>query len=77
MGMTVRVIEEIGGNRRVIVFRRENGTYGFTEEHFSDEPLEQCWIPQRPDSESFCDSEETAVKEATGRVDWLAMQGGE
>ncbi|HLY72824.1 MAG TPA: hypothetical protein VKU80_01795 [Planctomycetota bacterium] len=57
-------------NARVQVFHRDNGTFGFEEERFQKE--EQCWIPFGRYSESIIDSLESAIREATGRVSWLA-----
>jgi hypothetical protein len=68
----VRTIEDRGGGRRVVIYRRADGLYGFTEERWSDEPYEQCWFPY--DSGALCDSEETALREAYGRFAWLAEQ---
>lgn len=68
----LRMISDATRLRRVLIVRRGNGSYGWEAEYWSDEPLEQSWvrIGQRP--LSVCDSEETAVREAMGRVDWLA-----
>lgn len=66
---TVKLFENVAHNRRVIIYRRADGTYGFTEETWSDDPHELCWIPQ--DTGSICDSEATAIREAQGRISWL------
>jgi hypothetical protein len=73
--MVLRTIVDSTGKRRVLIVRRESGVYGFEEEHWSDEPLEQCWIPSRASRQyafSICGSEDIALREAMGRVDWLA-----
>ena len=57
--------------RRACVFRRDDGTFGFYEEHFSDDEYERCWVPRWPNTESFCDSLETVLREVRGRVSWL------
>jgi hypothetical protein len=54
--------------RRVIIFRRDGGSFGFEDQHYCDE---QCWIPTGRYSESFCDSAEGAENEARSRVRWL------
>ena len=64
------------GKRRVLIVQRDNGAYGFEEEHWSDEPLEHCWIRQGQYPFSICDSEETALREAVGRIGWLAAECG-
>ncbi len=56
--------------RRVIIFQRNDGSFGFDEEHFSDEPLEMAWLQAGYDSR--CDTAERALGEARGRVGWLA-----
>jgi hypothetical protein len=56
----------------VIIFQREDGSFGFEEECYSDDPLEQCWIPQtHRRSAPYCDSFEIVMREARGRIDWL------
>ena len=68
-----RIIYDKTNKRRVRIFQRDDGAYSFVEEKFSDEPLEQCWIPQTwRRSLPICDSFEIALREAKGRVDWLA-----
>jgi hypothetical protein len=60
-------------NRRVHIVRRDDGTFGFVEERFSDDELERCWLMlgwRR--SQPICDTFETALREAEGRVGWLA-----
>lgn len=68
--MEVETIYDAERTRRVIIFQREDGTFGFAKEHFSDHPLERCWLPD-PQGESFCDSLETVRREVYGRVGWL------
>jgi hypothetical protein len=53
--------------RRVIVFQRDNGSFGFEEQRFSNEPLEMAWIPFGRYSLSLCDTSERALAEARGR----------
>ncbi|MFT5327826.1 MAG: hypothetical protein ACI8P0_005731 [Planctomycetaceae bacterium] len=70
---TIRTIYSADRQSRVCVFRRDDGTYGFHEEQYSDAPLEQCWIPARRHTESFCASEDIVLRESIGRVPWLAQ----
>ena len=68
-----RIIYDKTNKRRVRIYQRTDGAYSFVEEKFSDEPLEQCWLPQTwRRSIPICDSFEIALREAKGRVDWLA-----
>ena len=69
---TVRTIADETRKRRLIVFRRDDGSFGFEEEWFSDEPLEMSWIPFGRYSVCRCDTEERALAEARSRVGWLA-----
>jgi hypothetical protein len=44
-----QIIKTIYSNdrkHRVMIYRNRNGTYSFDAENFSDDPLEQCWIPK-------------------------------
>lgn len=68
----VETIYDPEHKRRVIIFERADGTFGFLEEHFSEEPFEHCWIPVFRQTESFCDSLDTVVREVYGRVTWLS-----
>ena len=59
------------GKRKVEIFRRHNGTYGFTVLRWSEEPLEKCWVPFGRYSECFALDAATAEAEARSRVEWL------
>jgi hypothetical protein len=59
------------GKRKVQIFRREDGSFGFEALRFSDEPLEMCWIPYGRFSECFAGDEQKAESEARSRVRWL------
>jgi hypothetical protein len=69
---TVRTIYSPDRRRRVIIFYRADGTYGFEHEHYSSEPREQCWIYGLKQSETRCPTEQIALRECISRVDWLA-----
>jgi hypothetical protein len=67
------VIYDAARKRRVIIRGSSGGTYTFVEEYFSDEPLEMSWIPLTyRRSIPICESFEIAMREARGRVEWLA-----
>jgi hypothetical protein len=68
----VRQVLSSSGKERVIIYRRENGTFGFEEERWSSDPNEQCWISFGNYSYCICGSEEEAIREALGRVSWLS-----
>ena len=69
----IKTIYSDDRKRRVIIFSRADGTFGFREEHFSADSLEQRWIPQSwSRSEPVCSSLEIAMREANGRINWLA-----
>jgi hypothetical protein len=67
----LRTIYSADRQQRVVFYANADGTFGFCEERYSDDPLEACWLPRLwPDSRS--DSLDTAIAEATSRVAWLA-----
>ena len=59
------------GRRKVQIFRRDNGTYGFESFRFDDDPLALCWVPYGRFSKCIADSEELAEHEARGHIDWF------
>ncbi|HEY2589884.1 MAG TPA: hypothetical protein VGI81_29335 [Tepidisphaeraceae bacterium] len=67
----LRTISDSTGKRRVLIVRHANGAFGFEVEQWSDDPMERCWIRERQRPLSICGSEEIALREAMGRVDWL------
>jgi hypothetical protein len=67
----VKEVYDANRKRRVLIVQRSNGTFGYEEEPFSDEPLELCWRRFSQVPFSVCDSAEGALKEAQGRVKWL------
>ena len=69
--VTVKQGTHPGGKRRLEIYRRLNGTFGFAE--FAYQPDEQAWcILSHRRSEGIFDTEETAMAEAAGRIDWVA-----
>ncbi|HEY0008899.1 MAG TPA: hypothetical protein VGB55_09260 [Tepidisphaeraceae bacterium] len=72
----LRKIVDSTGKHRVLIVQRTNGSYGWEVEYWSDEPLEQCWVRRGQYPYSICDSEEVALREALGRVEWLATATG-
>lgn len=68
----ISVVVHPGGKLRAIVFERDDGSFGFEDQWFSDDPMALCWIPRGRHSVSFCDTAERAASEAQGRIDWLA-----
>jgi hypothetical protein len=71
MKLSVKELLARDGKRKVQVFRREDGSFGFEALRYSDEPLELCWVPYGRFSECFAGDAQTAEAEARGRVDWL------
>jgi len=71
------VIYDAGRKRRVIISGSSAG-YTFLEEQFSEDPREMCWILQtHRHSLPVCSSPEIALREAQGRVPWLAAEAKE
>jgi hypothetical protein len=71
---TVQTIYDDYKKRRVVVFERDDGSFGFEEQRFSDEPLEMVWIPvgKPPRPNCHADTAERASSEARDRVVWLS-----
>jgi hypothetical protein len=67
---TIQTIYDGSRKRRVVIFQRDDGSFGFDAEHFFDDPLEMAWLQSGFDSR--CDTAERALVEARGRVRWLA-----
>lgn len=67
---TVKTLENSDGLRRVEIFVRSNGTFGFTELVWDAE--DQAWCPFGRYSDAFCATAQLAESEARGRVAWLA-----
>jgi hypothetical protein len=57
------------GTRKVEIYRRPDGTFGFEELKYGQE--EQSWFPVGMYSFAVVDSLEHAIKEAESRVSWL------
>lgn len=84
--LDLHVFVSADGARRVHIFRDSNGRYGFSEEILREEELPYSstpdgepetttyWLPCDDDSKAVCDSEETALREAAGRIPWLKAQ---
>jgi hypothetical protein len=56
--------------RKVVIFQREDGNYGFEEFRFGVK--EQAWFPVGRYSEAFVESSESALREARARITWLS-----
>jgi hypothetical protein len=69
MRSVVRTLLRADGHRKVEVYQRPDGTYGFEELCFGEE--EQAWFPCVRHSVCFADTVDRAVEEAEGRVSWL------
>lgn len=74
----MKVVESIFSadrTRRVDVYEREDGTFGFEELRFGEE--ERAWHPCGRHAASFTASAAEALGEARGRVRWLSGLGGD
>jgi hypothetical protein len=60
------------GARKVEIFQRDDGTFGFEELKFGQD--ESTWFPVGKYSVAIVDSLDDTVKEAKGRVPWLAAE---
>lgn len=71
MDTVLKTLISPAGKRRVLILRRVNGSFGYEEEFWSDEPLEQCWCSYPSSPYVICDSAETAEREAIANTGWL------
>ncbi len=72
MRIVIKEILATGGKRKVQIFRRDDGSFGFEALQSSEDPLGKCWIPHGRFSECIAPSSEIAEREARGRIDYLA-----
>jgi hypothetical protein len=70
----VSTIYDASRKRRVHIFQRADGTFGFSEEQYLDDPREMCWTPIGRGSEARVDSADAALREARSRVAWLSAE---
>ena len=68
MTETVKTITSLDGSRRIVVFQRPEGTFGFGEFFFDER--EQVWCPleSRRRSYTAVDTLERILQEIVGRV---------
>ena len=72
----LKEIYDRDGLRRVVILRRESGTFYYQREHFSGHPAEMCWLPDRQLPVGIYETAERAENEARANVDWLAGTSG-
>ncbi len=72
MRIIIKEILALEGKRKVQIFRRDDGSFGFEALQFSEDPLEKCWVIHGRFFECIAPSAEIAEREARGRVDWVA-----
>jgi len=68
----VHTIGNIDKDRRVDIYRRRDGTFGFEELRYATE--EQTWCPFGCYSESFTETLAGAISEASSRVQWVSAR---
>lgn len=71
---TLRTLTGLDPRRRVVIFERPDGSFGFEEQRFG--AAEQAWFPGGRYSHSICDSADAAEREARQRVTWLDARDG-
>jgi hypothetical protein len=77
MRKTVKELYAHDCKRKVQIFQRDNGSFGFEVLRYSDDPLEMSWITFGRYSECFAPSAQIAESEARFRVGWLEPQNDE
>jgi len=73
--VVVKTIASADGLRKIEVFERPDGSFGFEGYRFSREPLERSWIPYGFFASRF-DSAAVAETEALERVNWSKLLDG-
>jgi hypothetical protein len=66
---TVKTIVHPDGTRKVDVFRRTNGSFGFEEWHW--QVRESCWCPFGKYSIAVVDTMEHVLQEIKERIPWV------
>ena len=65
----LKTIRHTDAIRKVEIFQRENGSFGFREMKWGKEEL--AWFQVGKYSECICDTFENTIKEARSRIDWI------
>jgi hypothetical protein len=68
----VNVLHDKSGYYRVVIFKRDNETFGFDEWKFSDE--EDSWLLCKKQTETVVSTYEDALREAVDRVAWIKQE---
>ena len=69
---TVKCLASPDGKSRVMLFRRDDGSFGFSVQKLVTESEQDAWIPTGNYSECFASDAGAAESEARARVAWLA-----
>jgi hypothetical protein len=69
-GATIKTIYDPGARRRVCFYKNSAGTLGFLKWKFLTQ--QKSWAPTRIGQGSRLGTREDAMREAQGRVAWLA-----
>jgi len=68
----VRTFTNPAKTRKLNIFRRDNGSYGFEDMKYGEE--ESAWSPVGRYSVAVFDTEEMAIRESKSRVSWVAKE---
>jgi hypothetical protein len=76
MSIVRKTFTKLDGSRRIEIFERPDGTFGFDELAFGR--AEDAWFPVGAYSTAIVDSLDHAIAEAKGRIVWMSCepQGG-
>lgn len=72
MKRVVKTILSPDGTRKVEIYRRGDGSFGFAVSKFDDRPDKQCWIKIHRYPRCWAESEDAAEAEARKQVSWAA-----
>jgi hypothetical protein len=70
----VQEIKAESAERKISIYRRDNGTYYYEEAYFSQEADEEFWVPVKSVMIGIYHSQDIALREAIANVGWLRDQ---
>jgi hypothetical protein len=73
MKKVVETIYSRAMNKRLIIFQRDDGSFGYEDEFFCDDDGYSCWLPQSLPASRFA-SHAIARCEALSQGGWAGME---
>jgi hypothetical protein len=73
MGNAVDTIYNRDQSRRVVIFRRDDGSFGYEDQFYCDETGYDCWLPWSQPGSRFA-TQDIAWREALSQGEWAGME---